>query len=105
MRKTRIIYEDNGTLEDWTVELNNYQAGTKTFSLVAAEDYIYIGNIAPFNHIYVKLSTANTTNTNITMEYYTGQGWQAAAETIDETNGFNQDGGRFVLGIYRTLEG
>jgi len=92
MRMTRILYEDNGTISDWSTSLNNYYTESETFSLVAAEDYIYIGMPVPFNHFFVKLSTPSTAVSTITMQYYTGREFQDVVETIDETNGFQQDG-------------
>jgi hypothetical protein len=92
MRKTRILYKDNNTINDWTTSLNNYNQGTETFSFVANEDAIYIGNIAPFNHFYIKLDTPNTANTTMNLQYWSGTGFNDVAEIIDETNGLTQEG-------------
>lgn len=93
MRTTRVIYSDNGTLTDLTTNLENYHSGTYTFSgFTAAEDYIYIGNIVPFNHFYLKMATASIASTTMSIHYWTGNSWQAVVETIDETSGLTQDG-------------
>jgi hypothetical protein len=92
MRQTRIIYGDNGTLSDWTTSLNVYAQGSETFTFVAAEDFIYIGQIAPFNHFYVKLSTPSTASTTMSIQYYSGSSWENAVEVLDETDGFKQSG-------------
>lgn len=93
MRTTRVIYSDNGTLTDLTTQLSNYHSGTYTFSnFVAAEDYIYIGNIAPFNHFYLKMGTASVASTTMSVDYWSGDDWQSVVELNDETSGLTQDG-------------
>lgn len=93
MRKTRLFYSDNGSLTDWTISVGDYKSGTVTFSFNPAQDYIYIGNNAPFNHFYLKMgSTVNASNATITIEYWDGNSWQEVIETIDETEGFSQSG-------------
>ena len=93
MRTTRVIYSDDGTLTDLTTNLENYHSGTYTFSgFTAAEDYIYIGNIVPFNHFYLKMATASVASTTMSIDYWTGNSWQAVVETIDETSGLTSDG-------------
>lgn len=93
MRMTRVIYSDDGTLTDLSTDLSNFHSGTYTFSdFVAAEDYIYIGNIVPFNHFYLKMDTASIASTTMTVEYWSGNSWQEVVELIDETSGLTQDG-------------
>lgn len=92
MRKQRILFSDNGTLNDFTVNLGNYYSGTNSFPFVANQDFLYIGSPVPFNHFYVKFGTANTAASNLTVQYYSGLGWNNVAEVIDETQGFTQDG-------------
>ena len=92
MRQTRIIYSDNSTLSDWGVELNNFHSGTQTFSFVAAEDYIYVGNVVPFNHFYVKMATASVASSTMSVSYWSGSQWRSAVEVIDETGGLTSDG-------------
>jgi len=92
MRQTRILYKNNSVISDWTRSLNNYHQGSESFSFVASEDAIYIGNIAPFNHFYIKISTANTSSTVMNIQYWSGLGFNDIAEIIDETNGLTQDG-------------
>jgi len=93
MRTTRILYSDNGTLTDLTTELSNFHSGTYTFSgFTAAQDYIYIGNIAPFNHFYLKMGTASVSSTTMSVHYWSGNDWQEVVEIEDETSGLTQDG-------------
>lgn len=94
MRFTRFLYSNNSIINDWSPELNKYQSGTQTFTFVASQDYFYIGNIARFNHAYLKLATLNTANTSMTVEYFSGttNEWTRAVELIDETQGLTQSG-------------
>ena len=86
---TRVIYSDNGTLIDFSTELENYYSGSKSFDLVAAEDYIYIGSDFPFNHKYLKMDGVNV-NSDVAVisdiSYWTNnREWVSAVEVIDET--------------------
>lgn len=93
MRKTRILYSDNGTIVDLTSEINNYHSDSYEFAdFVASEDYIYVGNIVPFNHFYLKMATASVASTTMTVEYWTGSVWRPVVELMDETNGLTEDG-------------
>lgn len=95
MRKTRILYSNNGTITDLTPDLNNYHGANFSMSdFTAAEDYLYIGNIAPFNHFFMKLAASNTENLNLTVQYWSGSQWRSVVEVIDETNGLT--GSNFV---------
>lgn len=93
MRQTRILYSDNGTITDLTSDINNYHAGS--FSLNGfseTQDFIYVGNIAPFNHFYLKLGTANSTSLTLDVDYWNGNSWVSMVEIIDDTKGLTESG-------------
>lgn len=94
--RNRIIYDDNGTLTDLTASLGNYHNNPSTVALKTTTDYLYIGSILPFNHIYLKFDVLNNSNADLNVEIWNGNGWQAAAEILDETatngNTFGQNG-------------
>lgn len=93
MRKTRLFFSDNGSLIDWTVSLGDYKSGAVSASIVPAQDYFYVGSVAPFNHLYFKLgSTVNASSGTISIEYWDGNSWSEVIETMDETSGFTQSG-------------
>lgn len=86
--KRRIFYSDNGTLTDWTTVLNRYDTSNVSFSLVAAEDYIYIASDLPFNHVYIKIDSSNKneeTSSIDYIEYWDKNDWRKVVEVIDET--------------------
>ena len=80
----RIIYSDNGTLSDITNDLKDYRTGDSSLTLKTT-DAIYIGQRAPFNHLYFKLSALNVNAANIDVKIWDGTEFIAVAETIDET--------------------
>ena len=82
----RFIYSNNGTLSDYSVQLENYHSGSLTCTLVAAEDAIYIGSRLPFNHLYFKVDTANSNASVMSISYYSGNGWTSVVDIIDETS-------------------
>lgn len=90
----RVILSDNGTLTDVSKEVLRYQSGTAAVaSWVAAEDYLYVGSLAPFNHFYVKLSTVSVTTSNVmTVQYWDGKTWVDCHKVDDETAGFTASG-------------
>lgn len=83
--KNRVIWSDNGTLKDVSDLLNNHISGTQTLPIVAAEDYIYLGSEAPFNHRWIEVGTVNTADCRITVALWDGATWRNAVETIDLT--------------------
>lgn len=89
----RIIFSDDEDLIDYSTALNNYKAGTKSFSYVTGEDFFYIGARLPFNHFYAKFQRASElTDSEMTLEYWNGTEWCDIVELIDETNGFSENG-------------
>lgn len=78
----RVFYSDNGTLTDYSLEAKE---GSFTFTAVAAEDYLYIGQSFPFNSLYFDITTANTNASVLTIEYWEGDAWEEAVDLIDGT--------------------
>jgi hypothetical protein len=72
----KVIYSDNGTLSDETAILENYVSGAGNKSLVAADDYVYIGSKYPVTSKYIKRT--NTGGGALTLEYWDGTTWRAA---------------------------
>lgn len=89
----RIIYSDNGTLTDYSLELSRYDSSVKTFSFVTSEDAFYIGCDLPFNHFFVQMgTTVNAISSTLSISLYDGTAFRAAQDIIDQTNGLNQSG-------------
>lgn len=82
----RIIWQDDTTLKDMSVELNDLTAGSYTIPLVAADDKIYIGSDLPFNHRYFNVSVVNAVASVCSVEIWDGNNWVAAVDVLDETS-------------------
>lgn len=86
MNSLRIFYSDNGTLTDLSTTLNDFHNNESTFTFVAAEDKLYIGNNLPFNHFKVNMgTTVNAEASVMSIKVWDGSEWDAVAEVIDET--------------------
>ena len=89
----RAIYSNDGTLADFSTEMANYYSGDQAFTFVAAEDYIFLGSLYPFNSVYLKFTTPIASpGVAPSVAYWNGNTWQAPVELIDETKNFTQSG-------------
>jgi hypothetical protein len=82
----RIIHNDNGTLEDKSVELNNLYTGTATLDLALTDDYLYIGSDLPFNHRWFEVSSVNSVSSIMSVDIWDGNSWNAAVDVVDQTS-------------------
>lgn len=82
----RVIFSDNGTLTDYSKELNDEFANNVSITPVAAEDVLYIGARHPFNTLYFKTAIKNTTASNMSVQIYNGTEFIDVAEVIDYTS-------------------
>ena len=82
----KVIFSDDGTLKDHSVNINDYQSGTATLSSFTTLDKLFIGQRMPFNHLYLKMSTPGDTVSNIIVKIWDGQSFKSVAEVIDETS-------------------
>jgi hypothetical protein len=81
----RIIWSNNGTLVDCSIELNDLFSGTKTIDLTYNQDAIYIGSDLPFNHRYFKVSSANAVSSSVSVSIWDGDSWESAVDVLDQT--------------------
>lgn len=89
----RVLYSNNGVITDLTRDVNKYQSGTGTIaSWVAAEDYLYLGAMAPFNHFYLKMATASVTPATMSAQYWDGRQWRDVYRLDDDTAGMTTSG-------------
>ena len=83
---SRSVFSDNGTLEDISVKMNDFNSGTFVMPYVNGEDYLYIASDFPFNHRYIEVETANTQAAAIAISVWDGDSWVAAEDIIDQTS-------------------
>lgn len=82
---SRIIFSDNGTLIDYTQDLNDFRSGTVALDVVAAQDALYIGSILPFNHLFFEVSTANDQTSAVTIKNWWASNWHDCFDIMDAT--------------------
>lgn len=85
IQSQRVIFSDNGTLKDISLEVNDYTSSAYTLPLVASEDYIYIGSDLPFNSRYIDITTANDQASSVSVAIWWGNEWVNAVDVIDRT--------------------
>lgn len=81
----RFIFNDNGTLSDYSTELVDYHSGTGLVNYVLTEDSIYIGSELPFNSLYFDVSAANDQASVVSVSYYNGTTFESMVDVQDET--------------------
>lgn len=96
----RIIYSNNGTLQDLTQKLNRYDSGSQAFSWVAAEDALFIGSYFPFNRKFFSVSSVNSTPSVATVSVWDGSNFTAVADLMDDTEEFGTSGTVFSADGY-----
>lgn len=85
----RVIFSDNGTLYDYSYELDDFRASAVTIPYVAGEDYIYVGSELPWNNKYIDIATANDQAADITVEIWFQEEWVEAVDILDRTKSGN----------------
>lgn len=78
----RVLKHNGTTLTDYSIEAQN---DTVPAALVAASDYLYIGQYYPFNNIYFEVGTANTNASTVSVEYWDSKQWRSAVDILDAT--------------------
>lgn len=81
----RVIFSNNGTLSDLSVNLGNFREGSEVIDYVTSEDYIFIGSFLPFNHKHFDVSVANDQAATVSVDIWDGTNWRAAVDVIDRT--------------------
>lgn len=81
----RVIWSNNGTLTDISLEMNDLFSLTKTIDLVYNQDYIYVGSDLPFNHRYFQVSSANAVSSAPSVAIWDGSTWNSAVDILDGT--------------------
>jgi hypothetical protein len=85
LQDQRVIYSNNGTLSDISVNICNFRSGSETFDYTTAEDYLFIGSFLPFNHKHIDIGTANDQAAVASVSIWDGTAWNAAVDVIDQT--------------------
>lgn len=81
----RIVYKDNTVLTDISALCANPHIGKKSFTLVAAEDALYVGSDFPFNHRFFLLGEKNTVAGSVSVAIWDGTNFTAVEDVQDLT--------------------
>ncbi len=87
----RVIFSDNGTLTEYTSELIN-KGDNVDFTMVAAEDAIYISSPLPLRSLNFNVSTANDTSTSLGVAFWNGSEFKSVVNVLDETIYYTESG-------------
>ncbi len=83
LHQNRVIFSDNGVLSDLSSPQSDVFAGNSTLAVKAAQDALYIGSDLPFNHRFLKVSTANDVASVMSVSLWDGSAWVPALDVID----------------------
>jgi len=86
IQNQRILFDDNGTENDLSLNLNNYRADSSVIPFVQGEDYLYIASDLPFNHRYFLVDVANDQASVPSVEIWDGSQWHPAVDVLDRTS-------------------
>ena len=87
-----VFFDDNGSFTDLSFEAHDYLRDDFDLTLVAAEDYIYVGLYKPFGGIFAEFKTGNSGADTLTGEFYNGSSFAALSNLRDDTLGFSRSG-------------
>lgn len=82
----RVIFSDNGTLDDISNAMSDINTGSKVLPVVYNQDYLYIGSELPFNHRYISVSSSNAVASVVSVDLWNGTAWEAAVDVQDFTS-------------------
>ena len=83
--KKRIIHSRAGQLIDLTENLYDFYADSTAVTFTSG-DYLFIGDILPFNNFFIDATGTNAQNAVMTVACWDGGTWNDVAETIDSTS-------------------
>lgn len=87
----KVYFSNNGTLTEYTSELIK-KGENVDFTVVAAEDAIYISSPLPLRSLNFNVSTGNDTSTSINVAFWSGSEFTDVVHLLDETSHFTEDG-------------
>jgi hypothetical protein len=89
--KLTVLHDDNAVFANHSDAAADYIRDEFSMTLIAAEDYLYLGYTKPFGASYLKMTTANLNANTLALEYWNGTAWTSRSLT-DETLGMTRSG-------------
>lgn len=88
----RIFFKNNTALTDISDQVAYVKSDSYVLDFVAAEDKLYIGSNLPFNHLYFRFVTPNTSPSQASIKIWDGKAFVTVVDQVDLTEGFTKDG-------------
>lgn len=92
--KLTVLHDDNGVFVNHTEDAADLTRDNFNLTLVAAEDYLYLGHYKPFGTLFAGIITGNTNSGSFAAEYYNGSTW-VSLDLSDESRNFTREGYMF----------
>jgi len=87
LKSQRVLFSDNGSLEDISSRVNDFQSGAKRIDYTTGEDYIFIGSELPFLNRYIEIANnVNAQSATLSIDIWYSRSWVPAVDIIDETS-------------------
>lgn len=83
-RTHRILWTDGLSQKDVSIALTDWRGDSLEFDYTLG-DYLYIGCELPFSYKYFDVTSANNQAATLSVHFWTGSGWLAAKDIVDET--------------------
>lgn len=89
--KLTVMHDDNSSFVDVTESAGDYIRDSFSLTMIAAEDYLYVGFRKAVSNIYIELEAPNVNANTLSAEIWDGTAW-VAASISDETKGLTRSG-------------
>ena len=76
----RFFWDNNGTLEDKTIEWTNPNSKTAPYD---GQGYIYISSYLPFNHRYFDIDIVNDQGGTLKIDHWWSSEWKTVVDNLD----------------------
>lgn len=90
MENLTVLFDDNGSFTDLSIEVENYTRDTTNVNFVAAEDRLMIGYTKRFSDIYFAMTSYFSGN-SLSFKYWNGSAF-VDLNVTDFTKNFTRDG-------------
>jgi len=89
----RIFFSDNGVIQEITKKVEQYNSPGFDLAYTAAQDYLYVGHILPFNNFFLKIGEdPNEIASTMRVDVWDGREWIQTVYLEDETNALSNSG-------------
>jgi len=88
-----IVKHDNNTVfTDYSHKMATYSRDAVTISITTAEDYLYVGFNKPISAMYIDITSAASSESTLTLDYWNGSSYVTVTNLSDDTLGLDRSG-------------